>query len=93
MIAFAAKSPKSRKKIVVLGRVTVTVAAGQVEKVRISLNRAGRRLLSTNHTLRAKLAISQSKAGTTSTGSVDTITFKSKPKSKRESAGTGPRQG
>jgi hypothetical protein len=67
---------RPKKKVVVLGTRTVTVGAGQTEVIKISLNTAGKRLLSQSHTLKVKLEITQSGKTVFST----TITFKTKPK-------------
>ena len=67
-----------KKKTVMLGTTTVKLKAGQSELVKVSLNAAGRRLLSQRHTLKVKLAIAQSAKTISST----TITFKVQPKKK-----------
>jgi hypothetical protein len=69
---------RPKKKVVVLGTRTVTVAAGQTEIIRISLNRAGKRLLSHTHTLKVKLEVTQFRRAVFRT----TLTFKTKPKRK-----------
>jgi hypothetical protein len=68
-----------KKKVVVLGTTTVTLGAGQSKVVTVSLNSAGKRLVSQRHTLRVKLAVTESTKTVFST----TITFKAKPKKKK----------
>jgi hypothetical protein len=50
-----AKKVKKVKKTVVVGKIKVTLAAGQKKTVKLALNAAGKRLLSTRHTLEVKL--------------------------------------
>ena len=64
-------------KLVGVGKATVTLAAGHARIVRISLNRAGRNLLATRHTLKVKLAVIEATGnGHTTTVSSQTVTFK-----------------
>jgi hypothetical protein len=67
---------KTKKKVVVLGSVSVTLTGGQTKTVTISLNGAGKSLLAKRHTLKVTLTIKQS--GKTVT--TKTVTFKSKKK-------------
>jgi hypothetical protein len=71
-------SPKSKKKVVVLGTTTVTLTAGQSKTVRITLNGTGKQLLAKHHSLKVKLAIT----GSGKTVSGRTVTFTAKPQNK-----------
>ncbi|MGH3266780.1 MAG: hypothetical protein ACRDNS_32915, partial [Trebonia sp.] len=65
--AHAARSKRSKKTVITVGSVTVTIAAGRHESIKISLNGAGRRLLAKQHKLRVTLAITASSGGRTVT--------------------------
>ena len=47
------------KRTVVIGSVTVTIAAGASSTVTVPLNARGRRLLAARHRLRAKLTVTE----------------------------------
>ena len=64
----------ARKRKVVIGKATATLAAGQSRTVRVSLNKAGRKLLSGRRRFKARLAVSQ--AG--NPVSLATVTFRRK---------------
>ena len=64
----------SRKRKLVIGKATATLTAGQRRTVRVSLNKAGRKLLAGRKRFKARLAVSQ--AG--STVSRATLTFRRK---------------
>ncbi len=64
----------SRKRKLVIGKATATLTAGQRRTVRVSLNKAGRKLLASRKRFKARLAVSQ--AG--STVSRATLTFRRK---------------
>jgi hypothetical protein len=66
------KRTKAKKKTVTLASATMTLTAGQIRMVRITLDRTGKRLLSQDHVLKVKLTILQSGKVV----SVRTITFK-----------------
>jgi hypothetical protein len=51
---------KTRTKVVVLGKATFTLTAGQSKAVKVALNATGQRLLKKDHTLKAKLTITES---------------------------------
>ncbi|MGO9793047.1 MAG: Ig-like domain-containing protein [Solirubrobacteraceae bacterium] len=74
-----AASAQRTKKTVVVGAVTVTVAAGTSETVKLNLNATGKRLLPKHNPLKAKLTLVQS--GKTVAGS--TVTFKLKQKTNK----------
>jgi hypothetical protein len=64
-------------KLVRIGATSVTLTAGQTATVRISLNPAGRHLLATRHTLKAKLVVDEATGiGTSPTAATRTVTFK-----------------
>jgi hypothetical protein len=66
-----------RHKVVGVGSASVTLTAGGSETVRVSLNRAGRNLLATRHSLKAKMTVTESLGnGTSVTVSTQTVTFK-----------------
>jgi hypothetical protein len=75
----AVAASAQRTKIVVVGAVTVTVAAGRSETVKLNLNATGKRLLPKHNPLKAKLTLVQS--GKTVAGS--TVTFKIKQKANK----------
>jgi hypothetical protein len=58
--AITARKGKVSKKVVVLGSVTVTIAAGQSKTVEVSLNATGKRLLAKHRKLKAQLTVRQS---------------------------------
>ena len=71
-------TPKTKKKVVVLGTTTVTLTTGQSKTVRITLNGTGKQLLAKHHSLKVKLAIT----GSGKTVSGRTVTFTAKPQNK-----------
>jgi hypothetical protein len=76
LTAVAASAKKTTKKTVIVGSVTVTIAAGKGETIMVKLNGTGKKLLAKHNPLKTKLTITQ--AGKTITGA--TITFKNKKK-------------
>ncbi len=66
----------AKKRKVVIGKAAATLAAGQRRTVRVSLNKAGRKLLASRRRFKARLAVSQ--AG--SPVSRATLTFRRKPR-------------
>ena len=74
-----AATTKSKKKVVVLGTNTLTLEAGQAQIVAVRLNASGKRLLSHWHTIKVKLAITDS----STTVSTKTITFKARSKRRK----------
>ena len=76
--ASKAGSSKLRHKTIVLGSVRVSVAGGKSSAARLSLNRAGKRLLAQHHTLAVRLTLTQQPS--TKRTLVRTIRFKVKPK-------------
>lgn len=77
VIAVTAKA-KTKKTVVILATTTVTLRAGQRKTVDVLLNSAGKRLLSQWHTLKVKLAVTQSGKPALST----TIRFEGKTNKK-----------
>jgi hypothetical protein len=68
---------RTRRKIVVVGTATVTLASGQTRTVKLALNSAGRRLLAARHRLNATLHVVQVLPGRPSaTVSTRTLAFK-----------------
>jgi len=66
-----------RHKVVGVGSASVTLAAGGSETVRVSLNRAGRNLLTTHHVLKVNLTVTEAVGnGTSIPVSTQTVTFK-----------------
>jgi hypothetical protein len=61
---------------VVLGTASATIRAGRTATVRISLNRAGRKLLAARHKVTAKLTVTQRISGHNRTLSTQKVTFK-----------------
>jgi PKD repeat protein len=66
-------------KVTVVGNMKVKIPAGHTKKVRIMLNRAGRRLLAKQHMLKVKLTITENGQ----TLFTRTIVFKAKPVKKK----------
>jgi hypothetical protein len=70
-------SRRNRANTVALGSVHFTLTAGRTSTIRIALGRAGRRLLSAKHRLRAQLSAYQTRAaGQTDNISTQTVTFR-----------------
>jgi hypothetical protein len=76
LVAVSARKAKVKHKTVVVGTAKATVPAGHTQKVRIGLNRTGRKLLAARHKLSAKLTITQRIAGKNRTISTQKVTFK-----------------
>jgi len=74
-ISAATRSAKRRRATVMLGSATAVVSAGQTKTVRIALNGAGRRLLTTRHSLAAKITISSAGHAVTTSA----VTFRIPP--------------
>ncbi len=55
--------PKVTHKVVVLGTTSATIAAGQSQTLRVSLNRKGRALLKARHHLTATFTVAQIMSG------------------------------
>lgn len=70
--------PAHCPKPLVVGRTTTKIAAGHTKDIRLTLNRAGRRLLAKDHTLKVKLTITENGH----TLFTRTIVFKTKPAKK-----------
>jgi hypothetical protein len=74
VIAVAARV---RHKVIGVGSAAVTLAAGNAETVRISLNGTGRNLLAARHVLKVKLVVTEALGnGQSKTVSTQTVTFK-----------------
>lgn len=71
-----ASRARSTTRRMVAGSSTITIAAGQRKKFKVSLNRLGRRLLAARHPLKLTLELSQSFNGVTTTGASKTVTFR-----------------
>jgi hypothetical protein len=71
-----AKRVKKLKKTVVVGKIKVTLAAGQKKTVKLALNAAGKRLLSTRRALEVKLTTVTGKKTISSTK----LKFTAKPR-------------
>jgi hypothetical protein len=79
----ARKKPKTRKVVVTVGSARgITLVAGQSKVVKISLNRTGKRLLASRHTLKVTLHVTQVLGGGRSRTLSQTVTFKA-PKHKK----------
>lgn len=82
VLSVSATRRKVKTKVIVLGSTTVTIAAGQTRKVRVSLNAKGRRLLASHHRLRLALNVTRTVNRRAVTVFSKTYTFKA-PKRKR----------
>ena len=79
----ARKKPKIRKVLVTVGSARgLTLVAGQSKVVKISLNRRGKRLLASRHTLKVTLHVTQVLGGGRSKTVSQTVKFKA-PKHKK----------
>ena len=58
----AGSSRRTTSKVVAVGTVNVSLAAGQTRTVRVALNRTGKRLFRSRHGLKARLRITQATA-------------------------------
>ena len=70
------KRPKNRRRVLSLGYVSAMLKAGQSRVIHISLNRAGRRLLSLRHKLPASLVVTQVVGGKSHVVRRQKVTFK-----------------
>jgi NAD dependent epimerase/dehydratase family enzyme len=78
VIALAA-STKTTKKTITIASKTVTIPAGATKTIKLTLNRAGKKLLAKHHPLKAKLIVTQSRKTVTS----KTISLKPSTKKKK----------
>jgi hypothetical protein len=78
------KKPKRRQRLVVVGAKNATVGAGRTSKLKVSLKRAGRGLLSSRHRLTATLTVSQRHNRKTTFIARRRVTFKSPRKRKHD---------
>jgi hypothetical protein len=78
LIAVTAGASRSgRVNVVVVGTTSVTLKAGQTQTVRITLSRAGKRLLAHRHVLKSRLRITQATAKAAAAAvSSQIVTFK-----------------
>ena len=76
LVAISARKAKVTHKTVVLGTASATIRVGRTATVRISLNRAGRKLLAARHKVTAKLTVTQRISGHNRTLSTQKVTFK-----------------
>jgi len=78
LIAVTAGASRSgRVNVVVVGTTSVTLKAGQTQTVRITLSRAGKRLLARRHVLKSRLRITQATAKAAAAAvSSQIVTFK-----------------
>jgi hypothetical protein len=67
-------------KVVVLGSVKVTLAAGKSTNVKLTLNAAGKKLLTKHRTLKTKLAVTTKNGTKTQTLKTAAVTFKAPKK-------------
>jgi hypothetical protein len=59
VIAVSAKKAKKHKRTVTLGSATATIKPGRQTQIKVSLNGAGKRLLTTRHTLKVDLSVTE----------------------------------
>lgn len=69
---------KTTKRTVVVGSATTTLSGGQSASVEVALNRAGKQLLSSRHTLAVKLSANADGSAL----AAQTVTFKAPSKKK-----------
>ncbi|MGA2929237.1 MAG: hypothetical protein ABSG43_25260 [Solirubrobacteraceae bacterium] len=74
-IAAAVDRAGTSRRVLVLGKATASLAAGQAKTVHIELNGAGSRLLAQGHSLTAILTLTETAGGGSRTVSSQTITF------------------
>jgi len=74
------KKKKTTKKTITIASETTTIPAGATKTIKLTLNRAGKKLLAKHHPLKAKLTLTQSRK----TVSRKTITLKPKTKKKKK---------
>ena len=79
----ARKKPKIRKVVVTVGSAPrLTLTAGESKVVQVSLNRLGKRMLASRHTLKVTLDVTQILSSRTSRTFSQTVKFKA-PKHKK----------
>ncbi len=76
VVSVSAKVSRTAKKKVTVGTVKLTIAAGTVKTVKLSLNRVGTALRSKLHTLPTTLKVTLTTATTTGTIATKSVTFK-----------------
>jgi hypothetical protein len=81
--AGATKRGKRTHRLAVVGSRTATVGPGKSPKLKVSLNRSGRGLLTARHRLTATLTVSQRRSGKTIVVSHRKVTFTSPHKRRR----------
>jgi hypothetical protein len=59
VIAVSAKKAKKHKRTVTLGSATATIKPGDHTQIKVSLNRAGKKLLTARHTLKLDLSVTE----------------------------------
>jgi hypothetical protein len=59
LIAVSARKPKTHKRTVTLGSATATINPGGQTQIKISLNSAGKKLLTSRHTLKVELSVTE----------------------------------
>jgi hypothetical protein len=74
---------RKKTKVMIIGRANTTLAAGQHKTIKMALNRTGKQLLSKYHHLKVKLAVSQTRGGTSALAFQKTISFHSRKKRRR----------
>jgi hypothetical protein len=79
VIAVSTKKPKPHKRTVTLGSATATIKPGGQTQIKVSLNGAGKKLLTARHTLKVHLSVTED--GTSL--ATKKVTFKA-PKKKRK---------
>ena len=75
LTAITASAKQTAKKTIVVGSGSVTITAGGSQRIQLTLNATGKRLLSKHNPLKAKLSVSHAGRTITST----TVKFSSKP--------------
>ncbi len=81
--AAQSKRSRNRRRVLSLGYVSAALQAGQSRVIRISLNRAGRRLLSLRHKLPASLVVTQAVGGTSAVVRRQKVTFKANSRTRK----------
>ena len=84
-LAASTKTTKKKptKKTITIASKTATIPAGATKTIKLTLNRAGKKLLAKHHPLKAKLTITQARKTLTR----KTITLKPKTKTKKKKKG------
>jgi hypothetical protein len=85
VVAVTAAKKKTKKKVVTLANVTITVSGGATKTVQLQLNGVGKKLLASRHKLSVKLSITQ--GGRTVV--TQTLVFKAKTKKKKHAPRLG----